>query len=304
MIILPFNSLNSLNTSMTFVKKKKKLRKIFQDYRVEFTVNINIAYFLQQRWRETGSVATNMSSIKEAIKVIKKVNSRLAKDGKQLFGNVKFEFTLIKSYLQLAVSHSQFGDHHKALKCGRKCIFFFTSLINNIKRIFVVKEKEEPSNPKRKENRNRKLIEEFNKTLSVLLKVNRFVETVLLHSERNDTEFLDNLDFSDFDDLFIEGREPKLQPEWLDSISVANFMHVEYVPLRKIDHNIDFEEISTESFLSLLLLLAATLYFMISTEKRLCGSNDNDFKIRPLFEQSQTQHIQKQKGFVFRFVYK
>jgi len=113
--------------------------------------------------------------------------------------------------------------------------------------------------------------------------------------------------FDNFDSIAPAMKERKLQPSWLQNISIANFMHVEYVSLQKINHTISFDEIYTEAFLSLVVMLASTIYFMVSTENRFvcmevpsCDSTPTKRKIKPIFEKSNYQNIRKTKEFSFR----
>lgn len=273
-----------------------------------------MAYFIQQNWKEESALTPNNSHIKAAIKTIKKVNSNIdVCDEETLYDKIKFEFTLIKSYLQLAVSYSQFSEHKKALNCGRKCLFYFTSLTNNIKNIFATEGRlfnftfSDVSNPKNDKFKNDSLEHDFQNILEEILRINEFVEKVLNCFEQNNMDYINKLNLSDLDAIVPTVKDKKLDPDWLPNITIANFMHVEYVSLKKINHTISFEEIYTEAFLSLIVMLGATIYFMISTENRfmcietqISQNTCSSFTIKPVFEKTNFQKIRKTKRFNFR----
>lgn len=52
-------------------------------------------------------------------------------------------------------------------------------------------------------------------------------------------------------------------------MSIAYFMHIQYVTLKKINHEIQPKEIFSPTFFCLFVLLSSSLLFMISTENRL-----------------------------------
>lgn len=244
------------------------------------------------------------------------MNGRLdVVDENTLYDKIKYEFTLIKSYLQLAVSYSQFGEHKKALSCGRKCLFYFTSLTNNIKNIFGTESRmfnitfSNLSENNKSKFKNIGLERDFVNILEEVLQINEFIEKTLTCFEQNNVDYINRLNLCDLDSIVLAFKNKKLNPDWLSNISIANFMHVEYVPLKKINHTISFEEIYTEAFLSLIVMLGATIYFMISTENRfICldapsnSNTPNSFKIKPVFEKTSFQKIRKTKKFNFRYV--
>lgn len=279
-------------------------------------LNMNIAYFIQQTWREQSTITPNSAFLKAAIKVIKKMNSKLdVIDEEGLYQKIKFEFTLIKSYLQQAVSYSQFNEHKKALNCGRKCLFYYTSLTNNIKNIFLSEGKPfsftfgNEMEVKHSKIKNVNLQQDFQSMLDEILQINEFIEKVLICFEQNNVDYIKKLNLSDLDAAPLVMKDKKLAPEWLSNISISNFMHVEYVPFKKINHNISFDEIYTEAFLSLVIMLGATIYFMISTENRFLSldlpvgqSTTVGYKIKPVFEKTSFQKVRKTKKFNFRSV--
>lgn len=215
--------------------------------------------------------------------------------------------------MQLAVSFSQLNEHKKALSCGRKCLYYFTSLANNLKNIFVNGDKlfnittSTLTDISRNKLKNNTLQHEFLTILEEILRINEFIEKILVYFEQNNIDGINKINLEDLNSFSLLFKEKKFNPDWLPNISIVNFMHVEYLSLKKINHTILFGEIYTETFLSLILMLGATIYFMISTENRfMCielASNHNttnNFKIKPIFEKTSFQNIRKTKKFNFR----
>ena len=73
-----------------------------------------------------------MQCLKRAIKIIKSVNKKSVATTAEVFERLKYEFTLIKNYLQMAAARSQFNNHHKALKHGHKCIEYILRIVRQI----------------------------------------------------------------------------------------------------------------------------------------------------------------------------
>lgn len=259
-------------------------------------------------------MVANSSLLKTAIKTIKKTNAKTEIiDQDSLYYKIKLEFTLIKTYLQLAVSYSQFSEHKKALSCGRKCLFYFTTLCNNIKNIFIDDgtlfnfsfNKTTKLNSDKQDQKD--LEKAFLNILDVILNINDFIERNLTYFEQNNIEHINQLSSNDLDSISFDFLCKKFNPTWLSGISITNFLHSEYVSLKNIDHTITFDEMYTEAFLSLIIMLSSTIYFMVATENRfICletFSNENTqagFKIKPVFEKTNFQKIRKTKKFGFR----
>lgn len=149
---------------------------------------------------------------------------------------------------------------------------------------------------------------DFLNILEEILQINEFIDKTMTYFEQNNIDYINRFNLADLDSIVLAFKDKKLNPDWLSNISIANFMHVEYVPLKKINHTISFDEIYTEAFISLIVMLGATIYFMISTENRfICmdlPDNQNvpdTFKIKPVFEKTSFQKIRKTKKFNFRY---
>jgi len=65
---------------------------------------------------------------------------------------------------------------------------------------------------------------------------------------------------------FLESNlaNQKLSPAWIDQITIYNFYQVEYILWDKLNQPIGFEDIFTDIFLSLLIMIASILYFSIA----------------------------------------
>ena len=80
---------------------------------------------------------SNVNSLKRAILLIRRTNEFEPKTEDQIFNKIKFEFTLIKNYLQMAASKSQFAFHDKALELGSTCLSFILKIIRNISKLLI-----------------------------------------------------------------------------------------------------------------------------------------------------------------------
>ncbi len=136
-------------------------------------------------------------------------------------------------------------------------------------------------------------------------RLNNFVMKSLGNFEIDNLSYFSKEIFQELENLSKTLKKKIFDSFWMENISIANFMHVEYFSLSKISHDITFKDIFTQSFLSLNIMLAAAIYFMISTEQRLIcvSSNDmngnNQFKIKPVFERTHYEKVKKMKKFIF-----
>lgn len=73
-----------------------------------------------------------MEALDAAILLIRRTNEFEPRTEEQIFNKIKFEFTLIKNYLQMAASKSQFAFHEMALELGSTCLAFILKIIRNI----------------------------------------------------------------------------------------------------------------------------------------------------------------------------
>lgn len=222
---------------------------------------------------------------------------------------MKFNFTLTKSYLQLGASYSHMKNHLKALKCGEKSLESLNAVLKSIeyllrnknKKIFNIKENKENENLMRK---NEDLKKSFFFLFEKLKIINDFCFEFFKNHE-NKKEMLKASEFKKFEKLDIPVISKKLEPEWLDKITIGNFMHVEYVYIEKLNLPIMFEEIFSEGFISILICLISMIYFLISTENRFFLleknelSENKNFKIKAVFEKNHFEKLKKMKNFVF-----
>lgn len=120
---------------MSIYNQKINFTELLLDYKPSYLININLAFIIQQRWKrqQFQDLTQNMEEIENAIKVIKDVRSDIRPEEEAgFFELMKFDLVLAKSYLQLATSYSQFGDHKKALYQGRQAIKFTSSVCQQI----------------------------------------------------------------------------------------------------------------------------------------------------------------------------
>lgn len=75
---------------------------------------------------------SNVDSLEKAVLLIRRTNEFQPKTEEQIFNKIKFEFTLIKNYLQMAASKSQFSFHDKALELGSTCLSYILKITRNI----------------------------------------------------------------------------------------------------------------------------------------------------------------------------
>ena len=97
-----------------------------QDYFIYYYLNNNIAYFMQQLWREDEDIGNNFEYLMNTVKATKNLIDGIVLHREEDFlVKVKYIYSLIINYLQLTACHSQLGDHNIALKQGIKCIKYF-----------------------------------------------------------------------------------------------------------------------------------------------------------------------------------
>lgn len=105
-------------------------------------------------------------------------------------------------------------------------------------------------------------------TLNFVEQLNEKVESIqpLLGRPQSSPNFLSKL--SELEVLQVETLSTKLFPDWLANVNISSFMHVEYVVMTKLQHVITFKEVFSNEFLSLLLLINSSVFFLIATENR------------------------------------
>ena len=108
----------------------------------------------------------------------------------------------------------------------------------------------------------------------------------------------------EFVTIIHEENIANLNPEWLQNVSISSFTHVEYVIMAKLQHTISFNEIFSKEFLSLLLLINSTVYFLIATEnwficKKQVNQKFSSSKIRSIFPKNLKAKIKKMKRHIY-----
>lgn len=271
-----------------------------------------MAYLIQQQWRETTEHTANHSYIRAAIKSLKLLYEEIPQNSDTaLLQKVKLEFTIAKSYLQLAASHSQFYMHPKALSCARKALEFLNLLINNLQNLLQEKSFsldlsfDHNSENSRIINENPDLKAKFLSFVQTVKKAIDSIETLLKNLDSNNLDFPFKDRFEEITKIVATEAVRKIETSWMDEISITNFMHVEYVNFAIINSKIQFEELFSESFLAFTVMLTSVVLFTVSTENRfllldsLNSTKGSNFKIKPVFEKTHQQRVRKMKRFVF-----
>lgn len=80
-------------------------------------------------------------------------------------------------------------------------------------------------------------------------------------------------------------------------MNMGYFVHSKYLSLNKIHHNLTIEEIFSESFFSLLVLMISCILFLLSNETRIYCINEigtsNNFKIRTVYQKTHVEKLKK-----------
>lgn len=117
---------------LELIHKKQKIPEVkqaFSDYSICFHVNNNLAFFIQQRWKDQEEIQNNFQHLKSAIAITKsQIEDFEVTTEKDVLLKVKYLYSLINNYLQITACHSQMSNHHVALKNGRKCLKHFKHL--------------------------------------------------------------------------------------------------------------------------------------------------------------------------------
>lgn len=223
---------------------------------------------------------------------------------------IKLEFTISKTYLQLAASFSQFYMHLKALNCAKKSLEYFNHLINNLQNILEDKSLsldlsyDHNSENSRIIDKNPDLKCLFLNFVHPVKRIIEIIENLLKNIDSNNFDFNFKEKFDELIRVVIPEAQKKIDTGWMDEISITNFMHVEYIKHQVISSSIQFEELYSENFLSFIVMLGSVVLFTISTENRFLlieninNSKDGSFKIKPIFEKTHQQRIRKMKRFI------
>jgi hypothetical protein len=168
-------------------------------------------------------------------------------------------------------------------------IVFESIKLNKLKRL--LKEKKE-------------LYHTYLKTLDYIEKLNEVMPDFpdLLEQTNNRDVFNQKLDH--FNKISFNEPVPGLDPLWLKNVSISSFTHVEYIVMDKLRHKITFDEIFSQEFLSLLLLINSSVFFLIATENRFVCRDQamnemNNAKIKAIFQRNIRHRMKKMKRYCF-----
>ena len=144
----------------------------------------------------------------------------------------------------------------------------------------------------------------YMKTLDYIERLNEIMPDFpeLLRQTGNREEF--NRTLARFDQVSFSESIPGLDPIWLKNVSISSFTHVEYIVMDKLRHRITFDEIFSKEFLSLLLLINSSVFFLIATENRfVCRDQTvtqmNNAKIKAIFQRNIRHQMRKMKRYSF-----
>ena len=271
-----------------------------------------MSYFVQEKWKTMDEQLTNYNYLRQAMKALKTMHTEVSVNSEQdVFQKIKLEFTISKSYLQLAASYSKFSMHPKAFKCAKKAVKYLNLLLNNFLNLleeasFSLDLSFDQNSANLKIiNQNKSLKDTFLHFLYPTKRVLDAVDILIKNLETNDNNFPFTDKFEELLRLIGNENVSKIETSWMDEISISNFMHVEYVNSQVINANIQFEELYSDGFLIFIVMLSSIVLFTVSTENRfllldsLNSTKNNAFKIKPIFEKTQQQQIRKMKRFIF-----
>ena len=142
------------------------------------------------------------------------------------------------------------------------------------------------------------------KTLDYIEKLNELMPDFpdLLEQSNNRDAFNRKLD--QFNKISFGDQITGLDPLWLKNVSISSFTHVEYIVMDKLRHKITFDEIFSQEFLSLLLLINSSVFFLIATENRFVCRDQalnemNNAKIKAIFQRNIRHRMRKMKRYCF-----
>lgn len=225
-------------------------------------MNNNLAFFVQKSQRQCEQAKESLPFLKKAISITKKqMESIEVSSEKDILLKVKYLYSLISNLLQSTACHSQTGNHSEALKNGKKCLRHFKFLG---KLILNYIEQLEEEGTRVSDVSDLSIVDDMKSFLGFILKV---VECIL--GELEFDSISRKQQFQQLEGLVFETPPRKINIGWAKSLFIAYFMHIQYVTLRKVNHEIHPKEIFSSTFFSLMVLMSASLLFMISTENRL-----------------------------------
>lgn len=306
------NSSSSFTTTLRWSDKNKKVSCALGNNKLEYLIDVNMAFWTQRRWSQSDEDYPNFHSIKQAVRILKGIHKRVpCHTDDDLLQRSKLEFSITKAYLQLTASYSKFFKHNRAFAATKQALKYLSMLLDNSWSLLAKKSPgsdtgystTDPNtwtvdqNPVLKKQ-FMQFLEPTNNLIQLVVEVTDSIDQGI-----TDSSFADRLDL--LDTIKFELPMSKLEVSWVKDISIANFMHLEYARLESLDWKLSFPEFFSEAFLSFLIMLSAVVLFAMSTENRfvlqdfISGPKNNPFKIVPVFEKTQQLRIRKMKQFVF-----
>lgn len=286
----------------------KDFERLFEDPLLSFLIYINSAFLVQQSWRDGPTMNENYSFLKKAIQILKKFDQGIEiVSERELFLKHKVYSMLMRIYLQLAASYSQFGLHKKALKVAKKSFSYLSYLCINAQNMFQGNDslgiKVSPATRSQLSS-NEPLKSAMLNFFDFQRKMNQAIEQALNGFEICDPEYMDGEGVFGVDKVAFRTQPAKSDSDQFKNVTIANFMHIECVTLEKVSHQPALGDIFNEENFLNMVMAAATIMFAIATENRfICLENyamgTAAFKIKSVFEKNHQQRIKKIKRFVF-----
>lgn len=102
--------------------------------------------------------------------------------------------------------------------------------------------------------------------------------------------------------VFEHKNTEMLTRKWLFSVAISSFTHVDFVFMSKLKRKLSFSEIFSKEFLSILLLINSSAFFLLATENRfickeIIQKNLNSSRIKSVFPQNIKFKLQRMKRF-------
>lgn len=294
-----------------FFDKEKQFSKLFNDFRLSFLINVNKAFFIDQmKFNRIKTEQNSYEHLQRALKIIKEAKENLIETNYQeTMEGIKLEFTIIKIYLQLIHSLMEHDLNQKAWKASKKCLDHFYSLINILNNLLSKKGRGFSEEKMLTEMTavSPRLFEIFQGFLKQISESNHAIQNLMNAFQQKNSSFLqDQANFDKLSQGIGKVHADKLAPMWIDKISIHNFFLIEYILWDKLNQPIGIEDVYTDIFLSLLVMIASILYFQISkanrnsfVEKYKKITTQGANKVKPIFEQNILSQISKSREFLF-----
>lgn len=216
----------------------------------------NYAFFLQSR---QNNGPESLKYLNLSIRTLKSLNgNRNCRKEDDDMESIKYLFPLVKLQLQLIEHQKSVPDFDLSLKSNKKCLGSFSLLINKI--ISFQLKTGVPDEVDENFVKN-----SFLKFLHSSAKLNLSIQEFLYFTSVNDESHLrENRSLEKFTELLKHFPRVKLNPIWINQVNEASFLKVEFISWERIKRHISPQDVCSEVFLSLLVILQSLLCSSIS----------------------------------------